>query len=84
MAPVIIDLPAHPEDPALPPTIVPEQLNGPLRLLAGPGTGKTHALVELYAELVRRGLARSRRQARDLVAQLLQRFDAERAADPRR
>ncbi len=57
MAPVIIDWPAPPKDLALPPTIAPEQLNGPVRLLAGPGTGKTHALVELYARLVQEGVA---------------------------
>ncbi len=33
------------------------ELDGPLRVLAGPGTGKTHALVGLYADLVGRGLA---------------------------
>jgi DNA helicase-2/ATP-dependent DNA helicase PcrA len=32
-------------------------LDGPTRLLAGPGAGKTQALVDLYAELVERGLA---------------------------
>lgn len=34
-----------------------DRLHGPVRLLAGPGAGKTHALVELYADLVGRGLA---------------------------
>jgi ATP-dependent DNA helicase UvrD/PcrA len=33
-------------------------IQGPLRVLAGPGTGKTHALVDLYAQAVRGGLAR--------------------------
>jgi DNA helicase-2/ATP-dependent DNA helicase PcrA len=33
-------------------------LDGPIRLLAGPGAGKTQALVDLYAELVEGGLAR--------------------------
>ena len=32
-------------------------LNGPLRVLAGPGTGKTHALVDLYEQAVRGGTA---------------------------
>lgn len=34
-----------------------ELLNGPLRVVAGPGTGKTHALTELYAELILSGRA---------------------------
>ncbi|HEX6487835.1 MAG TPA: ATP-dependent DNA helicase [Candidatus Dormibacteraeota bacterium] len=34
-----------------------ELLDGPLRVIAGPGTGKTHALTELYAELVSSGRA---------------------------
>ena len=38
-------------------TISPELLVGPTRLLAGPGAGKTQALVDLYVELVERGLA---------------------------
>jgi DNA helicase-2/ATP-dependent DNA helicase PcrA len=33
------------------------EINGPLRVLAGPGTGKTHALVDLYAQAVRERLA---------------------------
>jgi DNA helicase-2/ATP-dependent DNA helicase PcrA len=33
------------------------EIDGPLRVLAGPGTGKTHALVDLYEQAVRRGLA---------------------------
>jgi len=37
--------------------VSPRQLNGPVRVLAGPGAGKTRALVELYAALVRDGLA---------------------------
>jgi DNA helicase-2/ATP-dependent DNA helicase PcrA len=32
-------------------------VQGPLRLLAGPGTGKTHALVSLYEQLVASGAA---------------------------
>ncbi len=32
------------------------ELNGPLRVLAGPGTGKTHALVDLYEQAVRGGV----------------------------
>ena len=35
-----------------------ELLDGPLRVVAGPGTGKTHALTELYAELIESGRAR--------------------------
>ena len=33
------------------------EIDGPLRVLAGPGTGKTHALVDLYEQAVRQGLA---------------------------
>ena len=33
------------------------QIGGPLRILAGPGTGKTHALVARYADLVESGEA---------------------------
>jgi len=33
------------------------EINGPLRVLAGPGTGKTHALVDLYEQAVRERLA---------------------------
>jgi DNA helicase II / ATP-dependent DNA helicase PcrA len=32
-------------------------IDGPLRVLAGPGTGKTHALVDLYEQAVRDGVA---------------------------
>ncbi len=32
-------------------------IDGPYRVLAGPGTGKTHALVDLYEQAVRSGLA---------------------------
>jgi len=32
-------------------------IHGPLRVLAGPGTGKTHALVDLYEQAVRTGVA---------------------------
>jgi DNA helicase-2/ATP-dependent DNA helicase PcrA len=32
-------------------------VDGPLRVLAGPGTGKTHALVDLYEQAVREGMA---------------------------
>ena len=32
-------------------------IHGPLRVLAGPGTGKTHALVDLYEQAVRTGAA---------------------------
>ena len=32
-------------------------IDGPLRVLAGPGTGKTHALVDLYEQAVRQGVA---------------------------
>ncbi len=34
------------------------EIDGPIRVLAGPGTGKTHALVDLYAQAVRQGHAR--------------------------
>ncbi|HKW58573.1 MAG TPA: ATP-dependent DNA helicase [Candidatus Dormibacteraeota bacterium] len=37
-----------------------QEVNGPLRVLAGPGTGKTHALVDLYEQAVRTGVARDR------------------------
>ncbi len=33
------------------------EIAGPLRVLAGPGTGKTHALVDLYEQAVREGVA---------------------------
>ena len=33
------------------------EIDGPLRVLAGPGTGKTHALVDLYEQAVREGMA---------------------------
>ena len=33
-------------------------IDGPLRVLAGPGTGKTHALVDLYEQAVRERVAR--------------------------
>ena len=39
------------------PPVSPDLLDGPTRLLAGPGAGKTQALVDLYAQLVERGLA---------------------------
>jgi DNA helicase II / ATP-dependent DNA helicase PcrA len=32
-------------------------IHGPIRVLAGPGTGKTHALVDLYEQAVRSGVA---------------------------
>ena len=32
-------------------------LHGPCRVLAGPGTGKTHALADLYEQAVRGGVA---------------------------
>jgi len=32
-------------------------IDGPLRVLAGPGTGKTHALVDLYEQAVQEGVA---------------------------
>jgi len=32
-------------------------IDGPLRVLAGPGTGKTHALVDLYEQAVRERVA---------------------------
>ncbi len=38
------------------------EIQGPLRVLAGPGTGKTHALADLYEQAVRTGVA-----ARDQV-----------------
>src|SRR5712671_28198 len=38
-------------------TLTADLLDGPLRLLAGPGAGKTQALVDLYAELVESGRA---------------------------
>ncbi|HSS61727.1 MAG TPA: ATP-dependent DNA helicase [Candidatus Limnocylindrales bacterium] len=34
-----------------------QEIQGPLRVLAGPGTGKTHALVDLYEQAVRTGAA---------------------------
>jgi DNA helicase-2/ATP-dependent DNA helicase PcrA len=34
-----------------------QEVNGPLRVLAGPGTGKTHTLVDLYEQAVRTGVA---------------------------
>ncbi|HEY2437854.1 MAG TPA: ATP-dependent DNA helicase, partial [Solirubrobacteraceae bacterium] len=34
-----------------------KEIQGPLRVLAGPGTGKTHALVDLYEQTVRTGMA---------------------------
>jgi DNA helicase-2/ATP-dependent DNA helicase PcrA len=34
-----------------------QEIKGPLRVLAGPGTGKTHALVDLYEQAVREGVA---------------------------
>jgi superfamily I DNA/RNA helicase len=37
--------------------ITAETLDRPTRLLAGPGTGKTAVLVDLYAELIAAGLA---------------------------
>ncbi|HEX6348466.1 MAG TPA: ATP-dependent DNA helicase [Candidatus Dormibacteraeota bacterium] len=40
--------------------VSPASVAGPLRVLAGPGAGKTRALVELYAALVRDGAPRSR------------------------
>ncbi|MGH7762198.1 MAG: UvrD-helicase domain-containing protein, partial [Candidatus Dormibacteraceae bacterium] len=33
------------------------EIDGPLRVLAGPGTGKTHALVDLYEQAVRERVA---------------------------
>ena len=33
------------------------EVNGPMRVLAGPGTGKTHALVDLYEQAVRERVA---------------------------
>jgi len=33
------------------------EINGPMRVLAGPGTGKTHALVDLYEQAVRERIA---------------------------
>ncbi len=33
------------------------RIGGPLRVLAGPGTGKTHALVDLYQQAVQEGVA---------------------------
>ena len=40
-------------------------IQGPLRVLAGPGTGKTRALVDLYEQAVREGVA-----ARDQILTL--------------
>lgn len=37
--------------------LTPDLLEGPLRVLAGPGAGKTQALVDLYVDLVRSRLA---------------------------
>ena len=34
-----------------------KDIDGPVRVLAGPGTGKTHALVDLYEQAVRSGVA---------------------------
>lgn len=34
-----------------------KEIDGPVRVLAGPGTGKTHALVDLYEQAVREGMA---------------------------
>jgi len=34
-----------------------QKIDGPIRVLAGPGTGKTHALVDLYEQAVRGGVA---------------------------
>jgi DNA helicase-2/ATP-dependent DNA helicase PcrA len=34
-----------------------QEIHGPLRVLAGPGTGKTHTLVDLYEQAVRSGVA---------------------------
>jgi len=34
-----------------------QKIDGPIRVLAGPGTGKTHALVDLYEQAVRGGIA---------------------------
>jgi DNA helicase-2/ATP-dependent DNA helicase PcrA len=34
-----------------------KDIDGPLRVLAGPGTGKTHALADLYEQAVREGVA---------------------------
>jgi len=34
-----------------------KDIDGPVRVLAGPGTGKTHALVDLYEQAVREGVA---------------------------
>ncbi|HUZ85718.1 MAG TPA: ATP-dependent DNA helicase [Candidatus Baltobacterales bacterium] len=34
-----------------------DEIDGPLRVLAGPGTGKTHALVDLYEQAVRTRVA---------------------------
>lgn len=35
-----------------------KHIDGPVRVLAGPGTGKTHALADLYEQAVRQGVAR--------------------------
>jgi ATP-dependent DNA helicase UvrD/PcrA len=35
-----------------------KEIDGPLRVLAGPGTGKTHALADLYEQAVRAGAGR--------------------------
>ena len=39
------------------PALTADLLDGPVRLVAGPGAGKTQALVDLYAELVESGRA---------------------------
>jgi ATP-dependent DNA helicase UvrD/PcrA len=39
------------------PALAIHDVHGPIRVLAGPGTGKTHALVDLYEQAVRSGLA---------------------------
>jgi DNA helicase II / ATP-dependent DNA helicase PcrA len=42
---------------AMPTPLAATDLTGPIRVLAGPGTGKTQLLVDLYADLVERGAA---------------------------
>lgn len=66
MRPAMLGFPAAPSDrrtlpdtisPAASALIDPTSLHGPLRVLAGPGAGKTHALASLYEELVTSGEA---------------------------
>jgi DNA helicase-2/ATP-dependent DNA helicase PcrA len=48
-------MPAPPKETHLPLDL--HEIDGPLRVLAGPGTGKTHALADLYEQAVRERVA---------------------------